>query len=56
MAQRVTLDAMIPRQDFSVTSQREFDLDLFRDFPMANLQNDSQILKLLRACSKSFEQ
>lgn len=48
MAQRVTLDAMIPRQDFSVTSQREFDLDLFRDFPVANLQNDSHILKLLR--------
>ncbi len=48
MAHRVTLDAMIPRQDFSVTSQREFDLDLFRDFPLANLQNESHILKLLR--------
>lgn len=48
MAQRVTLDAMIPRQDFSITSQREFALDLFGDFPVAYLQNDSPILKLLR--------
>lgn len=48
MAQRVTLDAMIPRQDFSVTSEREFDLDLFRDFPVAYLRNDSHVLKLIR--------
>lgn len=48
MAQRVTLDAMIPRQDFSVASQREFALDLFGDFPIAYLQSDSPILRLLR--------
>jgi hypothetical protein len=47
MAQRVTLDAMIPREDFAV-SQEEFVLDLFRDFPIANLVSDSAILKLLR--------
>ena len=40
MAQRVTLDAMIPREDFAV-SQQEFVLDLFRDFPIANLVSDS---------------
>lgn len=48
MAQRVTLDAMIPRQDFAITAQREFALDLFSDFPIAYLQNESPILKLLR--------
>lgn len=48
MAQRVTLDAMIPRQDFSVASQGEFALDLFGDFPIAYLQSDSPILRLLR--------
>lgn len=48
MVQRVTLDAMIPRQDFAITSQGEFALDLFGDFPITHLQNDSPILKLLR--------
>ncbi|MBI5924444.1 MAG: DUF262 domain-containing protein [Aquabacterium sp.] len=47
MAQRVTLDAMIPREDFSV-EEEEFVLDLFGDFPIANLLSDSPILKLLR--------
>ncbi|SFK83797.1 GmrSD restriction endonuclease domain-containing protein [Rhodanobacter glycinis] len=47
MSQRVTLDAMIPREDFSV-AQEEFVLDLFRDFPIANLSADSAILRLLR--------
>lgn len=47
MPQRVTLDAMIPREDFAVT-QEEFELELFRDFPISNLAADSPILKLLR--------
>lgn len=48
MAQRVTLDAMIPRQDFSVSQEGDFALDLFGDFPVAYLETDSPILKLLR--------
>lgn len=47
MAQRVTLDAMIPREDFSI-SQEDFVLDLFQNFPIGNLAGDSAILKLLR--------
>lgn len=47
MAQRVTLDAMIPREDFAI-EQEEFALDLFQNFPITNLLPDSAILKLLR--------
>ncbi|WP_418117935.1 GmrSD restriction endonuclease domain-containing protein [Variovorax sp. 350MFTsu5.1] len=47
MAQRVTLDAMIPREDFAV-AEEEFALDLFQNFPITNLLSDSAILKLLR--------
>jgi hypothetical protein len=47
MAQRVTLDAMIPREDFAV-AEEEFALDLFQNFPITNLLTDSAILKLLR--------
>jgi hypothetical protein len=47
MPQRVTLDAMIPREDFAV-SQDEFELELFRDFPISHLTGESPILKLLR--------
>ena len=47
MPQRVTLDAMIPREDFAI-AQEEFVLDLIRDFPIGNLTSDSAILKLLR--------
>jgi hypothetical protein len=47
MAQRVTLDAMIPREDFAVHDE-QFDLDLFRDFPINNLLSESPIFKLLR--------
>ena len=47
MAVRVTLDAMIPRDDFAVQAD-EFALDLFTDFPITNIGRDSAILKLLR--------
>lgn len=47
MAQRVTLDAMIPRADFAVADE-EFALDLFQNFPITNLAADSPVLKLLR--------
>lgn len=47
MPQRVTLDAMIPREDFAIT-QDEYELELFRDFPISNLAPDSPILRLLR--------
>lgn len=47
MVKRVILDAMIPREDFAITEE-SFDLDLFRDFPIANLNSDSSILRLLR--------
>ena len=47
MAIRITLDAMIPRDDFAVQAD-EFALDLFADFQITNLARDSAILKLLR--------
>lgn len=48
MAQRVTLDAMIPRQDFAISQESDFALDLFGDFPISHLETESPILKLLR--------
>ncbi len=48
MANRVNLDAMIPREDFGRADEEEFVLDLFRDFPISNLDSGSPILKLLR--------
>jgi hypothetical protein len=47
MPARVTLDAMIPREDFAWEGE-EFVLDLFPGLPIASLANDSPILKLLR--------
>ncbi|KAF0811950.1 hypothetical protein IGB42_03492 [Andreprevotia sp. IGB-42] len=47
MAQRVTLDAMIPREDFALADE-EFTLDLFQNFSISYLLSDSAILKLLR--------
>lgn len=47
MAKKVTLDAMIPREDFAISND-QFELELFRDFPVSNLASDSPILKLLR--------
>lgn len=47
MAQRVTLDAMIPREDFAIADE-EFTLDLFQNFSVSYLEADSAILKLLR--------
>jgi hypothetical protein len=47
MANRVHLDAMIPREDFAIEAE-EFAIDLLKDFPAANLSSDSPILKLLR--------
>lgn len=48
MAQRVNLDAMIPREDFGVDAG-EFVLDLFPGFPISYLTGqEAPILKLLR--------
>lgn len=47
MARRVNMDAMIPREDFALETE-EFILNLFQDFPIANLSSDSPILRLLR--------
>lgn len=47
MANRVHLDAMIPREDFAI-EEEVFAIDLLKDFPIANLASDSSILKLLR--------
>lgn len=48
MPQRVTLDAMIPREDFALKEGEEFVLDLFPGLPIANLASGSPILRLLR--------
>lgn len=47
MAQRVTLDAMIPRADFGREGQ-ELTHQLFRDFPIGNLDETSPVRLLLR--------
>ena len=47
MAKRVDLDAMIPRADFDIVDKR-VTLDLFRDFPIRNLEVDNPVLRLLR--------
>jgi len=47
MAKKVTLDAMIQRADFAI-SDENFELELIRDFPLANLSQGSHILRLLR--------
>lgn len=47
MARRVNLDAMIPREDFG-REEDVYDLDLIRDFPLANLDRELPILRLLR--------
>jgi hypothetical protein len=47
MAQRVNLDAMIPREDFGVLGD-EAPLELIRDFPISNLESASPVRRLLR--------
>jgi hypothetical protein len=47
MPAHVTLDAMIPREDFA-TEGEEFVLDLFPGLPITNLASEAPILKLLR--------
>lgn len=47
MPPRVNLDAMIPRADFA-TQDQEFTMQLFKDFPIANLEDSSSVRKLLR--------
>jgi hypothetical protein len=47
LARRVTLDAMIPREDFGVQGE-EFVLELIRDFPINNLEKNSPIRRQLR--------
>ena len=48
MVKRVTLDAMIVREDFALAEGEEFVLDLFQGLPITNLQRDLPIVKLLR--------
>ena len=48
MAKRVTLDAMIPREDFALEAEDRTAEILFGDFPISHLLPDSPILKLLR--------
>jgi hypothetical protein len=47
MAQRTTLDAMIPREDFAKDGE-DYRLDLFQGLSTSNLESTSPILKLLR--------
>jgi len=47
MPRRVILDAMIPRADFAAEGQ-EYTLQLFKDFPITNLETASSIRSLLR--------
>lgn len=47
MAQRVDLDAMIPREDFGVLEE-SFALDLMSDFPIRHLARDAPVLRILR--------
>lgn len=47
MPQRVNLDAMIPRADFGIQGE-EFAHQLFKDFPIANLEETSSVRLLLR--------
>ncbi len=48
MAQRVNLDAMIPREDFEVADEEAFELGLLADFPITSLTSESPVLRLLR--------
>ena len=47
MVKRVTLDAMIPREDFA-REEDETVVNLFGDFPISHLEGSSPYLKLLR--------
>ena len=47
MVQRVTLDAMIPREDFA-REEAEIVVNTFTDFPVSHLNDASPYLKLLR--------
>jgi Protein of unknown function DUF262/HNH endonuclease len=49
MAQRVSMDAMIPRADFGqADAEAELSGEMIRDFPVTHLTGDSPILKLIR--------
>ena len=52
MPVRITLDSMIPRDDFAVEAgfeePDEFEFDLFTGFPITSLAKESGVLKLLR--------
>ncbi|MFG7490668.1 HNH endonuclease family protein [Methylorubrum rhodesianum] len=47
MPQRVTLDAMIPREDFARESN-QVAVNLFSDFPISHLDQNSPYIKLIR--------
>src|SRR5208283_4799780 len=48
MPKHVTMDAMIPREDFALEAEELVLEILFGDFTIRNLTADSPILKLLR--------
>jgi len=48
MANRVNLDAMIPREDFAIEENQNTTEDHITEFPITYLAPDSSILKLLR--------
>ncbi|HEV2737261.1 MAG TPA: DUF262 domain-containing protein [Candidatus Elarobacter sp.] len=48
MAQRVNLDAMIPRADFATQENHDFTMQLFKDFPISLLEEAAPIRALLR--------
>jgi hypothetical protein len=48
MAQRVNLDAMIPREDFGLTTNDDATSSLINDFPLSNLDANSPIRMQLR--------
>lgn len=48
MANRVNLDAMIPRADFAEEENADFTIDLFTNFPVSNLEGGNPVRTLLR--------
>lgn len=45
---RTNLDAMIPREDFEIEADEDYQIELFQNLPVSNLQSSSPILGLLR--------
>lgn len=45
---RTNLDAMIPREDFEIEADEDYQIELFQNLPVSNLQSSSPIVGLLR--------